>query len=194
MIAQITGSIIFAGERFLVVETGGVGYKVYVTTDVLTSLGASEERVTFWTYLHVRESALDLYGFKTYAEMQFFEVLLSVSGVGPKSALGVMSVAPLDMLKRAIASGDITYLTKVSGVGKRMAEKVVLELKDKLGGGALDVGAEADIKADTDVLDALTAMGYSTREVREVVGKLPQSIIGTKNRLSEALKILGGKN
>ncbi len=193
MISYLEGSIIFKGERFAVVSAGGVGYKVYLAPETLRTVLSEGETIKLWTHLHVREGALELYGFLSFAEMDFFETLISVSGIGPKSAIGILGVAPLNSLKRAIAAGETTYLTKVSGIGKRMAEKIIVELRDKLGGANMPDGMRTELAADTDVLDALIAMGYSQREAREAVSRIPAGVSGTKERLGEALKGLGRK-
>ena len=194
MISRIEGTIVFKGDRFVVVNVGGVGYKVFLATETLRSITRDQDRVMFWTHTHVKEDLLDLYGFPTFAEMSFFETLISVSGVGPKSALGILGVAPLDTLKRAIASGEMAYLTKVSGIGKRVAEKIIVDLRDKLGGDTMSDEMRQTVQGDTDVIDALLAMGYDGREAREVIQKISYDIIGTKKRLAEALKILGNKH
>jgi len=191
MISYLEGTIIFKGERFVVISAGGVGYKVHMAPETLRSIAPIGEAIKIWTHLHVRETDMDLYGFLTYAEMQFFEVLIGVSGIGPKSALGILGIAPLDMLKRAIAMGESTYLTKVSGIGKRMAEKIIVELRDKLGGANMPEGVRTELAADADVLDALIAMGYSQREAREAVSRISSDMSGTKERLGEALRLLG---
>ncbi|MEK7173535.1 MAG: Holliday junction branch migration protein RuvA [Patescibacteria group bacterium] len=191
MISYLEGSIIFKGERFAVVSAGGVGYKVYLAPETLRTVLSEGETIKLWTHLHVREGALELYGFLNFAEMDFFETLISVSGIGPKSAIGILGVAPLNSLKRAIATGETTYLTKVSGVGKRMAEKIIVELRDKLGGANIPDGMHTELAADTDVLDALIAMGYSQSEARQAVSRIPAGVSGTKERLGEALKSVG---
>ncbi len=193
MISYLEGTIQFKGDRFVVLNVGGVGHKVFLPPETMRSVAGVEGALTVWTHLHVREDALELYGFPTFAEMNFFETLISVSGVGPKSALGILGVAPLDTLKRAIAAGETTYLTKVSGIGKRMAEKIIVELKDKLGAGSVSTEMRAEIQGDTDVLDALQSMGYSGREAREALGKISPDVAGTEKRLGEALKLVGKK-
>lgn len=193
MISLLEGTIEFKGERFAIINVGGVGYKVFFSPETMRSVAKIGERYKVWTHLHVRENDMELYGFLSYAEMQFFEVLISVSGVGPKSALGILGVAPLDMLKRAIAAGEMNYLTKVSGIGKRMAEKIIVELRDKLGGAQMSEGVRAELTADADVLDALISMGYSQKEAREALSRIPAGVSGTKERLGEVLRGLGKK-
>src|SRR3990167_10268606 len=191
MISYLEGIIIFKGDRFTVISCGGVGYKVYMAPETIRSIAGMGAGIKVWTHLHVRETDMDLYGFLTYAEMQFFEVLIGVSGIGPKSALGILGIAPLDMLKRAIAMGESNYLTKVSGIGKRMAEKIIVELRDKLGGAEMPDSVRTELAADADVLDALISMGYQQKEARQVVSRIPAGVSGTKERLGEALQLLG---
>ena len=131
----------------------------------------------------------ELFGFFHREELEFFELLIGISGIGPKSALGVMALAPLDTLKRAIAAGEITYLTKVSGIGKKMAQKIILELREKLAGEA--AGEAGELAADADVLEALISLGYSRAQARGALQKIPSTIISTNDRIKEAIKILG---
>lgn len=192
MISLLQGTIEFKGERFVIINAQGVGYKVFAPAEVLRMFRLNEE-AKLWTHLHVREDSLELFGFLSYAEMEFFETLISVSGVGPKSAIGILGIAPLDTLKRAIAAGETAYLTKVSGIGKRMAEKIIVELRDKMGAGTVSEGMREELKSDADVLDALASLGYSQREARDVLAAIPQDIAGTQKRLQAALQQLGGK-
>ncbi|OGZ44294.1 MAG: Holliday junction DNA helicase RuvA [Candidatus Ryanbacteria bacterium RIFCSPHIGHO2_02_FULL_45_17b] len=191
MISHLEGTIIFKGDRFAVISVGGVGYKVHLAPETLRSIASIGSAIKVWTHLHVRETDMELYGFSAYAEMQFFEVLIGISGIGPKSALGILGIAPLDTLKRAIAAGESAYLTKVSGIGKRMAEKIIVELRDKLGGATMPDSMRTELAADADVLDALIAMGYSQHEARQAVSRIPAGMPGTKERLGEALKAMG---
>src|SRR3989344_7077691 len=133
MISHLSGKVIHTENKFAVIEAGGVGYKIFVTTD--TALQTKKQlggTTNFWTHLSVRENALDLYGFMEKEELNFFELLISISGIGPKTALGVLGVATIKNLRKAIASGETAHLTKVSGVGKKIADKIVLELRDKI--------------------------------------------------------------
>lgn len=190
MISHIAGKILLKGTRFTILDVSGVGYKVYVSVDTLRRLGDKGEEISLWTHLAVREDALDLYGFAQYAEVELFEMLIGISGVGPKSALGIMGVAPLDTLKTAIASGDTTYLTKVSGIGKKNAEKIILELRDKL--GVIEGNnTSGTLKEESDAIDGLQSLGYSMIEAREALKEIPQEIKGTSDRIKEALKHLG---
>lgn len=177
----------FSGARFIVLDVGGVGYKIFTTAVALRTdtKDKKKSRVSFWTHLAVRENALDLYGFLTRAELEFFELLITVSGIGPKTALGIMEIAPTDTLKKAIASGDSSYLTNVSGIGKKNAHKIILELQGKLGGKG---GIQEDIllKEDVETLEALETLGYSVRQSREALKQVNES--GNANSSQEKIR------
>jgi len=187
MIAKLQGSIIHKDEKSVIVDVSGVGYRVFITS--VNLLGLKEGgRADFWTHLSVKETALEIYGFKEKEELNFFELLISVTGIGPKSALGILNISTISSLKKGIMEGDITYLTKVSGIGKKTAEKIVLELRDKLG----EKGErESRTKEDVEVIDALQTLGYSREEAREALRKIPDEAQGTGGKIKEALKMLG---
>ena len=192
MIAHIKGTVVHKTDKFLVVDVNGVGYKVSVTTDTISSISEGSE-ASLWIYTAVRETSIDLYGFPTNEEMGFFELLLDVSGIGPKSALGILAVASIDTLKKAIATGDTSYLNKVSGIGKKTAEKIVIELRDKLKAHIGESGAPSSLRGESDIVEALKSLGYSQNEARDTLKQIPSEIEGTNARIKEALKILGGK-
>ncbi len=192
MIAYLEGTVLLKSEKFVVINVGGVGYKIFGGVSMLTGVSERGGAAKLWTHQHVREDSLDLYGFLHYAELELFEILLGVSGIGPKSALGVMNIAPADTLKKAIASGDTSYLTRVSGIGKKMAEKIVLELKEKLAGRGTIVEAP-ELKDEADVLDALVGLGYTQREAREALSYVPDDNRSVEKKIQEALKKLGKK-
>jgi Holliday junction DNA helicase RuvA len=172
----------------MVVDVGGVGYKVYSPTEIIEKT-PMREPVRLWTHLIVREDALDLYGFPGKEELEFFEMLITISGIGPKSALSILNLASIATLKQAIASGDSTYLTKVSGIGKKNAEKIVMELKDKLIFTQEEVDS-ASRSYESDSLEALKALGYAEREARDALKKVPKEITDTSECVKHALKIL----
>jgi Holliday junction DNA helicase RuvA len=191
MIAHLQGKIIHASEKFIILEAGSVGYKVFATPETIASLAIGESASLF-TYLAVRENALDLYGFTSEEEQSLFELLLEVSGIGPKSAIGILAVASIDTLTRAIATGDTSYLNKVSGIGKKTAEKIILELRDKLK-SVSTTGESGSLRSESDVVEALKSLGYSQNEARDALKHVPGDIEGTNARIKEALKILSGK-
>lgn len=190
MIAHIKGKILDKTTKFLVVESGGLGYQVFTPTSTLSSSGNVGTEISLWTFLAVRENALDLYGFETRDEKSFFELLIGVSGIGPKNALSILSLAPIEILKKAIGSGDVSYMTKVSGIGKKTAEKIVVELRDKLASlGHND--DEGSLRGDADVLEALQSLGYSQYEIRNALKEVSPETTGTNEKIKEALKVLG---
>lgn len=192
MISCLEGKVEFKGERFSIVSVGGVGYKVFVGPETLEKLPQKGGDVKLWTHLYVREDALELYGFLNFAELDLFETLIHVPGIGPKGALGVLAIAPVDTLKKAIAAGDTSYLTRVSGIGRKTAEKIVLELKEKMAGRGVTVEAP-ELKEEADALEALISLGYSQREAREALSQVPAEIISVERRVKEALRRLGRK-
>lgn len=189
MIGELTGQVSHLGEREAILSVGGVGFKVYVSSPTLSILArTSEVPVRLFTHLSVREDALELYGFLEPLERDLFLLLISVSGIGPKSALAILSLAPAQTLRQAIAAGEIEYLTRVSGIGQKSAGKIILELKDKL--ASLSSGDHAYLAGEADALEALRALGYSLREARQALQAIPSDITDTAERIKLALKAL----
>ncbi|MBP6879992.1 MAG: Holliday junction branch migration protein RuvA [Candidatus Pacebacteria bacterium] len=194
MIARIEGKIITVSDKSLIVDVHGVGFRLYVPIDTIArNSERAGESISLLTHLNVKEDALDLYGFETGDELRFFEMLISVSGVGPKSALSIVSIGAIDSLKKAIGSGDTGYLTKVSGIGKKTAERIVIELRDKLAllGHTAEYG---ELSGETDVVAVLEELGYSREDARGALKQISENTTGTSARVKEALKILGQKN
>lgn len=187
MIGSLRGTVVGLIRGTVVVEVHGVGYRVWVTADTLASVHEGDE-VRLWTYLAVRETAQDLYGFTEKDDLTWFELLLTVSGVGPKSALAILNAVPTEVLKSAIGRNDAASLARAHGIGKKTAEKVVLELKEKV--GSIDTKAGAVVRgSDAEVVDALMSLGYSQKEARDAVGSLPESALTTEDKIREAIKI-----
>ena len=172
---------------FVVLNVAGVGYKVYVPIETAGGASVGDE-ISLWTHLVVRETALDLYGFEDRESVDFFELLIGVSGIGPKGALGILSIAPVSSLKDAISAGETSYLTKVSGIGKKNAEKIVLELRDKVG---LATSSGEELRAGSDAIEALMALGYTQKESREALKIVPDEATNTSDKVTAALKVLG---
>lgn len=194
MIAQVEGNVIGIEDKAAIVMLGGVGLRISATPETLANLRSAMERgepARLYTHLAVREDALDLYGFLSTEERALFELIIGISGIGPKKALAILGAAPALTLKRAIISNDASYLTKVSGIGKKIADKIVLELKDKIMslGGELEDGGV--MHEDKDALAALVALGYAQQEAREALKNLPAEVTGLNNRIKEALKQIG---
>lgn len=191
MIANLTGTLLRSDNTSIVLDVNGVGYRVFMTTVGLEMAKASaNEAVSLFTHLAIRENAQDLYGFYEEEELYFFEMLLSVSGIGPKSALGVLNVADITTLREAILGNDSSYLTKVSGIGTKSAQKIVLELQGKIDSLPHTATKEARLE-DIDTMDALVALGYSQAEVRNTLKEIPKDVRETNERIKQALKLLG---
>lgn len=192
MITFLEGVIELKAEKFVVIKTNGIGYKVFAGEGVLSRIPERGGSVKLWIHHHIREDSQELYGFLHFSELEFFEMLISISGIGPKGGLGILGVAPVDTLKKAIAAGDTSYLTRVSGVGKKTAEKVVLELKDKMAGRGVLVEAP-ELKEEADALDALMALGYSQREARDALSQSASEGSSVEERVRGALQKFGKK-
>ncbi len=184
MIGHLTGKIIWSDLKFVILDVAGVGYKIHRPHAEIAGALRDAEVASFWTYLAVRENALDLYGFEKKEELDFFELLLTVSGIGPKSALAILSVASLRNLREAISTGDTGHLVKVSGIGRKNAEKIVVELKDKLE----NFDGDTSLSGDLDALEALKTLGYSERQSREALKKTDGK--NTEEKIIAALKNL----
>jgi len=191
MISSLEGVIKRKDLNAIVVDVGGVGYRVAVTTE--TALEAKVgSPISIWTHLVVKETALELFGFLDKETLEIFELLITISGIGPKSALGILNIVSPATLRQAVASEDTTYLTRVSGIGKKNAEKIVLELKNKLKVTKDD--QSVDMQSEGDALEALVSLGYSERDARDALKKVPKDIEGASERVKAALKLLSTKS
>ena len=191
MIANLRGLVLRTHITSIILDVSGVGYRVFMTTAglELTKSTPKNKETSLFTHLAVRENSQDIYGFFDEDELFFFEMLLSVSGIGPKSALGILNIADVETLRDAIAENDSSYLTKVSGIGTKSAQKIVLELQGKID-GLVSVSSKESRSDDIDTLEALTALGYTQGEVRGALKEIPKDIEGTNARIKEALKLL----
>jgi Holliday junction DNA helicase RuvA len=187
MISRISGKIVDVGANNVVIDCQGVGYKLFITPTLAIQQKTGTE-ATFWTHLAVREDKMDLYGFTTKEELDFFELLITISGIGPKSALGILSLATLDTLFEAITTGEAALLTKVAGIGRKNAQKIVVELKDKIGDKSFDTTRSSS--PEIDVIEALKTLGYQERVAREALQQVEKTITDTGERIKSALKIL----
>lgn len=186
MIRMVRGTVMARGKDYLVIDVGGIGYKVFVPEPAALAAPNNEE-MTFHTYLQVREDALNLFGFADTEELAMFELLLGVNGVGPKVALATLAVLNPDMLRNAVASEEPAMIARVPGIGKRTAEKIVLELRDKVKQvtGLQSLAYATDV--DSEVIDALISLGYSVVEAQRAVQKLPKDAGDVEERLRLAL-------
>jgi holliday junction DNA helicase RuvA len=186
MIASLQGIVDVIGTDYLIVNVDGVGFKVSVPTSVLAEGGVIGREIKLFTHMHVREDELTLYGFAAAEDLRLFDTVLTVSGIGPKTALGMLSGMTSDQLTLAIASADTAMLTSIPGIGKKTADRLVLELKDKVGAIiTVSVGGRL-AQENADVVSALTSLGYSVMEATRAVGALPS---GKKLELEERVKL-----
>ncbi len=190
MIAYISGDILSHHITSVVVLTQGIGYRVFCTTKTLSNVGVGQS-IELYTYHHVKEDSQQLFGFMSREELAMFEQLITISGVGPKSGLAILSAASLKDIEQAVLSGDPKILTKVSGIGKKIAERIVLELKGKLGSVSSLSEVTASSSADVDVIEALEQLGYSLAQAREVVASLDSTHSTVDEKLKESLRRLG---
>lgn len=185
MISKLTGKIEYIKDSYAVIGVRDIGYKVFLTSYSLGKVSGMKE-VSLFIHTYVREDILALYGFLTMEELEMFELLISISGIGPKAASGILSVATPNTIKTAILNEDSSILTKVSGVGKKTAERVILELKNKIADIAQSEKEGATV--DADVVEALVAMGYSFTEAREMLKSVPAEVTDVRERIKLALK------
>ncbi|MCR4604905.1 MAG: Holliday junction branch migration protein RuvA [Eubacterium sp.] len=201
MIGYVKGDLAYIAEDRVIVENNGIGYEIYVPGSVLDRMPSTGNEVKLYTYLYVREDQMSLFGFLTKDELAMFKMIITVSGIGPKGALGILSVMDVDSLRFAILSGDAKTISKAPGIGKKTAEKLILELRDKcdaddfleteqdVHSGATSGGGGATTDAAKDAIAALVALGYSqTDSMRAVRAVSPSDDMSVDSILKLALK------
>ena len=191
MIGHLEGTVKAVRKNYLILATDYVGYKVFVAPQ-LSLTSEPGKKLSLFIHTHVREDQISLFGFTTLPELEFFELLLTVSGVGPKLAVSVMSLSDLNMIKSGILNEDPNVFTKVSGIGRKTAERLIIELKDKITDefGGKEEGLREISKAQADVLDVLLALGYSRSEARDALAGLPKNLGSSEEKIREALRLL----
>ena len=182
MISYLKGRVLEKDLNYLILENNGIGYKVFVVPEIMEAkIG---DTVAMFIYHKVSEDGQSLFGLSDFNSLKFFELLITVSGVGPKAALSILSAAKADSVRQAIANQDAAVFTRISGIGLKTAEKIIVELKNKIGSPGFQGAA-----VSSDAFDALISLGYNQREVREALKKI-DSALPSQNQLKEALKIL----
>lgn len=184
MIYNVKGTLTYTDANFAVVECGGIGFKCYVSMTTLKSLTSVGTQVNLFTYLSVKEDAMDLFGFYTRDELDAFKLLITVNGIGPKAAMAILSVLPPDKLSIAISSGDSKAIQNAQGVGKKTAERVILELKDKMAGiggesTAQAVGNISSVSSSgnaSEAVEVLVSLGFNQSDAAQVVGAMDKSL------------------
>ena len=183
MISYLKGKIIYKGDHFAILEVNGIGFQVFLPESYLLKYKTGEI-IEVFAHEYLREDSRELYGFGTAEELRFFWQLIDISGVGPKMAHKLVSAYKLEKLERAVSEGDLGVLSTIPGVGKKTAQKIILELKGRLVTGK-------SVSADNEIVDALVRLGYSKNEAQEAVGKIGEDVEGTENKIKAALKNLG---
>lgn len=186
MISYLQGEVILKKERFVILDVQGVGYKVFLSQKNLSKITENEKRLKLFCFLNVRENLLDLYGFLTFEELEFFELLNDIPGVGPKIALEISSLGPIEEIKKAIERGDEKIFEGISGIGRKRAQAIILELSGKIKEISKVKAARAD-----EAEEALVNLGFSRQRIRETLSKIPPETKDTESRIKEALKMLG---
>ena len=194
MISSLNGKLEFMGGDHAVINVGGIGFQVYMPTSTMSTLGRTSDEVKLYTHLHMREDNVTLYGFGSAEELELFETLLGVSGLGPRLALAMLSAMTTEQLTTAIATGSTDLLTMTPGIGKKVASRIILELKEKIGAGWIAAPTTQIAQENADVLAALTSLGYSAAEATRAVATLPASSdLPLEEKLKLALAYFGGE-
>lgn len=188
MISFLEGKIIFKGEKFIILDVRGVGYKIFLPQKTLNKIPQKAKSLKVFCYLNVRENSLELYGFLNQKELEFFENLIEIPSIGPKAALEISSIAEPEKIKKAIEKGEEKIIKEISKVGKKKAQLIILELSRKIKTRPKEKPLPED-----EVLQALLKLGFSRQEIKEVLFKIPKKIKEPGERIKIALKFLGRK-
>lgn len=186
MIAYLEGKIITGRSSFIILEVNGVGYKVFCNN---SQINQSDKTLFFFIHHHTREDINDLYGFKSFEELELFEKLISVNGIGPKAGMSIMSFGSASKIIQAIVNSDASFFTAVPGIGKKVAAKIILDLKSKISGGNRDVQLDS-INYSDEVSEALLALGYKREEIGDIIGKIPSDLGTAEEKVRWCLKNL----
>ena len=196
MFAYIKGTLEIKSINYVVVENSGIGYKIYMSHKSIGTIGNVGENVKVYTHYHVREDDISLYGFNSEEELRMFEILINVSGVGVKSALTMLSDITPASFAMAVINDDVTRLTKVPGVGRKTAQRLILELKDKLksediSGEQIEETSIKEKEIDNDAIIALQVLGYNKKEIEQALEKIEAKNLSVEETIKTALKYLG---
>lgn len=191
MIGFLKGNVVARDSPYIILDVGGVGYRVTVPKSVFSKSGSNGQKFKLFTYTHVRDDALELFGFEEAEDLKLFKYLISVSGIGPKTAMNIFGIGDRKSIAGAIIKGDVGYFTGVPRLGKKNAQKIIIELKSKVGStGDLDL-SQGDGQASGEVVAALKSFGFSTKEAHDAIRSLNGQGETTEDKVRLALKYLG---
>lgn len=192
MIAGLSGKLAYRSDDRVIIDVGGISFQVFVPSSTLDKLGGIGSEAKLHTHLHLREDNVTLYGFATPEELGLFNTVIGVSGLGPRTALGMLSAMDVNRLALAIATGNSSVLTQVPGIGKKTADRIILELKDKINAAWITAPAAGAVQEDTEVIAALISLGYSAGEANRAVSALPTTPnLSLEEKIKLALQQLG---
>jgi len=186
MISYLKGEIIFKGEKFTILDVRGVGYKVFLSKETLSKIPEIKESLKVFCYLDSGRNNLDLYGFLKYEELEFFQFLKDIPSIGPKSASEIAHLGPIDKIKRAIEKDDKKIIDQIYHIGKKKGQRIILEISREI----KKPKSKKKVKKD-EAFQALKNLGFSSKEVKHVLSRVPRNIKDTEKRVERALKILG---
>ena len=194
MISSLNGKLESLGSDWAIINVAGIGFQVYMPTTALSTLGTPGDEVKLYTHLYLREDNAALYGFTSAEELWLFQTLIGVSGLGPRLAMAMLSALNVEQITMAIATGSTDLLDMIPGIGKKVANRIILELKEKIGAGWVVTPATQLAQENTDVLTALTSLGYSAAEAAKAVATLPPaSDLSIEEKIKLALAYFGTK-
>lgn len=196
MLAYIKGTLEMKMTDYVVIDVGGLGYKVYMTSTGMDALGELGKVVKVYTYYRVREDDVSIFGFNTNEELRMFELLLSVSGVGAKTALTMIAVTEPSEFAMAVIAEDVSYLTKIPGIGAKSAQRIILELKDKMkkentAFEAKQIKSQVDSSRIEEAVAALQVLGYNKKEIEKAFAKIEKKDVSTEELIKKGLNLLG---
>ncbi len=186
MISYLSGDIIFRGDHFIILDVNSVGYKVFVSGQTLATLPKNKGSIKLFCHLYVREDAMDLYGFFTLPQLNLFETLIGISGIGPKAAVQLASIGSVEDFKKAILEKNEKFFAGIHGIGKKKVQKIILELTGKI--EQMEDMRGAKQEKDKEVIDALTHLGFSRQQAKEALAQIPQDTANIEEKIRQALK------
>lgn len=190
MISCLQGKIIFKKQKFIILNVNNIGYRIFLSKKTLNSISKEGDLIKLFSFLYVRENILDLYGFLSWEERELFEFLISISGVGPKAALEISALGPLDKLKQSIKERNEAVFEGILGIGKKKAKKILLELSGKIRDDEFLDKKQERVTEDS-AFEALVNLGFSKAAVKDALSKIPKEIENTEEKVKEVLKIIG---